>query len=137
MQLALELMQAQQRAADCEASLTAQKGSLSEAKASAQARLVSRLDAQLQAMFAAMDSSASGFREWSRGADVLLQQLANMLGGTTALPTGVLAQQHLSRCLQSASVCLQCGRAVHVLPKSCWRFSAPDTCAPLQQLHDT
>lgn len=86
LQLALELVQAQHTAAECQASADTQKAQLAEAKAAQQAQLVASLDAKLQAAHAALDASCAAVMEWRRGGAALLEHYARLLHGQEPLP---------------------------------------------------
>ena len=86
LQLALELVQAQHAASECQAGADKQKAQLSEAKAAQQAQLVASLDARLQAAHAALDASCAAVAEWRQRGAALLERYACILHGQEALP---------------------------------------------------
>lgn len=86
MQLALDLVQAQHCASECQASLDTHKARLSEAKAAQLARVAARLDARLQAALSALDVTTREVDDWSKGGASLLRQYAALLTGKQAIP---------------------------------------------------
>lgn len=86
MQLALELVEAQHSATDCDAALAAQHAQLREAKAAQQAHMAAGLDARLQAALAALDASGRSVGDWQKAGASLLREYAAMLQGTAPLP---------------------------------------------------
>ena len=84
--MALELAQAQHRAGECAQGIGAEKARMTEAKMARQARIISGLDARLQAARAALDAVGSEVAEWRQGGDVMLEQFAALLSGAQPMP---------------------------------------------------
>ena len=84
--MALELAQAQHRAGECAQGIAAEKARMTEAKMARQARIISGLDARLQAAHAALDAVGSEAAEWRQGGDVMLEQFAALLSGAQPMP---------------------------------------------------